>query len=83
MDDGVIFAKNLEDITNMTNRLYRVCLKYSLNLNKIKCKILIINDKDNIKIEKIGEINVAQNIKYLGVIIDNKKNVSGLKQIKL
>ena len=75
MDDGVIFAENLEDITNMTNRLYRVCLKYGLNLNKNKCKILIINDKENIEIEKIGEINVAQNIKYLGVIIDNKKKM--------
>ena len=35
---------------------------HRLNLNKNKCKILIINYKETIKIEKIGEINVAQNI---------------------
>ena len=38
MDNGVILTVNLDDITNMINRLYRVCLKYGLNLDKSKCK---------------------------------------------
>ena len=71
MDDGIIFAENQKDMSIIINRLYRVCLKFGLQLNRNKCKIMIINNKENI--QQIEDFEVTQNIKYLGIILDNKR----------
>ena len=72
MDDGLIFTKNEYHMSTLINRLEFICLKYGLKLNKNKCKIMIINDNnvDN----SLYDIEIVNQIKYLGILIDNNKN---------
>ena len=72
LDDGIIFAENLRGMTTIINRLDRVCMKFELRLNRSKCKISVISN--NKSIANIEEIDIFQNIKYLGVTICNKNN---------
>ena len=83
MDDGIIFAENLRDLTNIINKLGRVCMRFGLRLNRSKCKIMVINNNENI--ENIDEIDIVQNIKYLGlgVVIDNKNNCFNSQKDKI
>ena len=71
MDDGLIFAENQEQLSNMIFRLENICIKFGLKLNHSKCKIMKINN--NTVIDKIYNIEVVDNIKYLGITIDNKR----------
>ena len=70
MDDGIIFCENNENMSRLVITLGRICLKYGIKFSKSKCKIMMINDKESV--DKIEEIDVSQNIKYLSVIIDSK-----------
>ena len=46
---------------------------FGLKINKEKSKILVYNSKEDI--EEIEGIQVTDKIKYLGIIIDNKKEL--------
>ena len=71
MDDATIFTNELDKLLNIIGRIENICGKYGLKLNKEKCKILIINEElDRNEVEGIKIVNT---IKYLGVLIDNKK----------
>ena len=72
MDDGVIFTDNIEDMRRVINGIGLNCFEYGLKLNKNKCRMMIVNDR-NSEIKDIDGIQVNQTIKYLGVLIDNKK----------
>ena len=37
MDDGILFADNQDEIENIINRLYRVCINFVSKLNINKC----------------------------------------------
>ena len=67
----IIFAGNQKDMSIIINKFYRVCIKFVLQLNRNKCKIMIANNKENI--QQIKDFEVTQNIKYLRLILDNKR----------
>ena len=72
-DDGLLFSTTLkgakEDIQVMENE----CRKYGLEINREKSNIMIYNRKE--KPEKIGDIQVVREIKYLGVWIRDEKDL--------
>ena len=45
MDDALIFTENYHETERILNRLSFICMKYGLELNKRKCKILTFNEK--------------------------------------
>ena len=60
--------------------LIEVSASFGLNINKEKSNILIYNCKSNI--EEIEGIKVVNKIKYLGLFIDNKRDMFRHKEKK-
>ena len=71
MDDGILLAKNKDEASSMLNIVEKVSEECGLKLNKQKCKILIFNNKD--KLEKLNNIDVVEEITYLGINIRSKR----------
>ena len=71
MDDGLVFTESKEEMENMIDQLSNICGRYGLMLNKNKCNIMTVNT--NCEEEEIRGIRVENEMKYLGVIIENKK----------
>ena len=80
MDDAIILANEEYKMSSILNRIENISMKYGLRLNKSKCKILIFNDNNNTK--EINEIEVVNTVKYLGILIDNKRNCYGSQKQK-
>ena len=72
VDDGLIFTHTKENAEKLVNEIENISSDYGLKLNKSKCKILIFNKRE--EIEYINEIEVTNQIKYLGVMISNKRD---------
>ena len=70
-DDGLQLSGSLEEAKMNINALKEVSKKYGLELNKEKSNFMIFNVNEEIK--EIEGIKVVDKIKYLGVIINNKK----------
>ena len=81
MDDGLILTENMQNMHKVIFRIQNICLKYGLKLNKNKCKIMIFNSDE--QFTDINDIAVVDNLKYLGVTINNKKNVMKITKLKL
>ena len=58
-------------MTNFIMRLENICSKHGLKLNKGKCKIMTIFTNDTYNFD---DVELVQEIKYLGIIIDNRKD---------
>lgn len=71
-DDGLLLTNSYEDAQHNIDLLIRSSKECGLDINKDKCKIIIFNMKN--KPEKIREINVTTEIKYLGVTITHKRD---------
>ena len=74
-DDSLILAENRNDAEKSIECLRKESEKYGLRINDSKSNIIIFNDKDEIKETEISGIKVEQKIKYLGVLIDGKRNM--------
>ena len=74
-DDGLLLAENLKDATDMINFIIQSARKCGLSLNKRKSKILMFNVPE--QKTDIEGIEVVDKIKYLGVIVTNKKDCFG------
>ena len=72
-DDSLTMAETKENATKNLKILKRVSESFGLKINKEKSKILVFNSKEDIK--EIEGIQVVEKIKYLGIIIDNKKEL--------
>ena len=72
-DDALVLANSLEDITHNLKILIDMGQKFGLDINKEKSSIIIYNRKE--KPEQIEGIRVVETIKYLGVKINNKRNM--------
>ena len=66
-------AETKENAKKNLEILKRVSESFGLKINKEKSKILVYNSKEDIK--EIEGIEVVDKIKYLGIIIDNKKEL--------
>ena len=72
-DDSLTMADTKENAEKNLKILKRVSESFGLKINKEKSKILVYNSKEEIK--EIEGIQVTDKIKYLGIIIDNKKEL--------
>jgi hypothetical protein len=73
LDDGLVMVTNVEQASKKIRTITRISMKYGLELNKEKSNIIIYNKKN--KPEEIKEIKVIEKIKYLGLIISDKRRM--------
>ena len=71
-DDGLLLAANEKEAQESIKMLIEIAKECGLKLNKEKSSILVFNSNSNT--ESIENIKVTDQIKYLGVIITNKRN---------
>ena len=72
-DDGLLISNNLDEAKHQIKILNSVAKKYGLEINRDKSKCLIYNMES--KPRETEEIEVVQKIKYLGLIIQDKKDI--------
>ena len=72
-DDSMALAKTKEATKKNLEVIIEISKKFGLMINKEKSKVLIFNDDENFR--EIEGIEVADKIKYLGIEIDNKRNM--------
>ena len=72
-DDSLAMARTLEAARKNLRIIEEESRKYGLELNKEKSSILVYNNKENI--EEIDGIRVVDQIKYLGLKIDNERDI--------
>ena len=72
-DDGLLLTETIEEAKEIIEILILETKKYGLKLNKEKSNILIFNMKD--QPTDIENIKITNQIKYLGVWINNKRNL--------
>ena len=80
-DDGMLFAKSKEEAERNLEILIEIGKEYGLYVNKEKSKVLIYGGKENCK--EVGGIEVVQNLKYLGLIINNERDIYRLQKEKI
>ena len=72
-DDSLAMARTLEAAKKNLRIIEEESRKYGLELNKEKSSILVYNNKENI--EEIDGIKVVNKIEYLGLKIDNERDI--------
>ena len=72
-DDGLILPKDKEKAERSIEMIREIGGKYGLQHNERKSQCVLFNMKE--KCEKINNIEVVEEIKYLGVIVQAKRNV--------
>ena len=72
-DDGLVIAKDIEEAKQTIKDLIIICEEYGLQINKEKSNILTYNIQH--EENEIEGIKIVESIKYLGVTIDNKRNM--------
>ena len=80
-DDSLAMARTLEAAKKNLRIIEEESRKYGLELNKEKSSILVYNNKENI--EEIDGIKVVEHIKYLGLKIDNERDIFKSQKIDL
>ena len=73
-DDGLILAHSRQDLVKLIKIVEDSSAQCGLELNREKCKIITFNNKDT---EEVGGIKIVQELKYLGVTIENKRRWYG------
>ena len=72
-DDGLLLAHSEEDTVEAIGQLQITAGSMGLDINISKSSVIIFNEKK--QPEEIKEIKVTNKIKYLGVWINNSKNM--------
>ena len=72
-DDGLILAKDKEKAERSIEIIREIGGKYGLQLNEQKSQCILFNTKE--KCEIISNIEVVEELKYLGVKVQAKRNV--------
>ena len=72
-DDGLILAKDKEKTERSIEIIREIGGKYGLQLNEQNSQCILFNTME--KCEKISNILVVEELKYLGVIAQAKRNV--------
>ena len=72
-DDGLLFGRNVKEAEEGIRELRRVAGEYGLEVNSEKSQCIMYNSRD--EMDEIGGIAVVKDIRYLGVKIENKKNM--------
>ena len=72
-DDSLTLVDTEENARKNIKILTKISESFGLKINKEKSNILVYNSKENIK--EIEGIQVTEQIKYLGITIDNKREL--------
>ena len=72
-DDALILNNDMQDVRKNLKVLKETSLKYGLEINTEKSKMIVFNKKE--KVDEIYNIKEVDQINYLGIIIDNKRNI--------
>ena len=72
VNDGLVLSHSLKDAKETIKEIENKSKEFGLKLNKDKCRIMIISE--NQEIQNVEGIKVVQEIKYLGITIENKRN---------
>ena len=72
-DDGLILTKDKEKAERSIEIIREIGGNHGLQLNQRKSQCILFNMKE--KVGKISNIEVVEEIKYLGVIVQAKRNV--------
>ena len=72
-DDGILFAKSRRDTERNLKLVIEISAKYGLHINKDKGKILVYGKRE--EYDEIEGIEVVETIKYLGLMIDNTRDI--------
>ena len=72
-DDALVLTENIEDAKFNVKLLVETGRKCGLEINKDKSNIMIFNMKD--RPEQIEGIKVVSNVTYLGIKLDDKRNL--------
>ena len=80
-DDGLLLSSNIEDARLQIATLTTEGRKYGLEINKDKSQCLIFNMKE--KPVEIEGIEVTDQIKYLGIMLKNTREVFSEQRIKM
>jgi hypothetical protein len=77
MDDVVLIAENQKELQEMIDITKQVADKYHIVFGKEKSKVMVIKDKEHNTKITMGdmELGVTDRYKYLGEIINNKRNI--------
>lgn len=70
-DDGMLLANSVEDAEQVISRMEDVGRQFGLEINKQKSSVIIFNMKE--KPEKVGNIDVKESMKYLGITVNDKR----------
>lgn len=77
-DDIVVLRKNREEIVQTPEKLHKVCMSIGLCINENKTKYRMMSrnnlNTNNLMIRNM-KFEVVDNVKYLGVNINNKNNM--------
>ena len=77
-DDGLLLATSVEEANNLIKVLHGIALKCGLEINNLKSEVIVFNQKENFN--EIQNISVSESFKYLGVLINNKKDCFSLQK---
>ena len=72
-DDGLLFSTSIKENRKDVEIMETECKRYGLEINREKSNIIIFNQKD--KPNEIGGIQVVKQIKYLGIWVNDEKDM--------
>ena len=72
-DDGLILSEGISEARETIKSVIEISGRYGLEVSLKKSKVLIYNQKE--KPEKIENLKVVEEIKYLGVTVTDKKKL--------
>jgi hypothetical protein len=90
-DDIALIGKNEIEIRQLFVEMENIARKLGLQINQEKTKYMIVERKNSLKQNKIGHLKIknykfgrAENLKYLGVIVneDNNNQIDLQERIK-
>ena len=78
-DDTILFANSIENMETNIKVLKEAAIKYGLEVNEGKSKVIQIRGKD--KPKKIGNCEVLTEVQYLGIKVGGRgRNIYGLEK---
>ena len=72
-DDGLILSGGIQEAKEMIKKVKDISSEYGLEVSQKKSKILIFNEKE--KPERLENLKVVKEIKYLGVKVTDKRKL--------
>ena len=79
-DDGVLLEENVEDIRKGIEIVRRIGEEYGLKMNMRKTKCMIFSGNKRME---IGGVEVVEEMRYLVVIVENKRDMYGWQRRKM